>query len=282
MLFFNTDNNKNTTTISNFLTSKKLIKMSNGSNNIIRLVLKYPLQYTVKKLLTRRKSFSGRCVSTGRIVVFSKGPRKKNRIPVVNYSFRSTSLYFVGGVNFSNSFRTKILTVVFASSGSIFFKPLSIIDNLFNLVKLKSLFSFENSLFERISLIKPFLHIRKLPFLLLQQEKNLPISFLELNLTKGTTYTRSLGSRSKLIKLDTRTGYGLVILPSALKKVFSIFGLATKGPVNLSISKNTLTSNKSGDRRKRGFKSKVRGVAMNPVDHPHGGRTNSIKFPRTP
>jgi large subunit ribosomal protein L2 len=32
---------------------------------------------------------------------------------------------------------------------------------------------------------------------------------------------------------------------------------------------------KCGNNIKRGFKSKVRGVAMNPVDHPHGGRTKT-------
>jgi large subunit ribosomal protein L2 len=31
-----------------------------------------------------------------------------------------------------------------------------------------------------------------------------------------------------------------------------------------------------------GKKPLVRGVAMNPVDHPHGGRGKSIKYPRTP
>ena len=31
-----------------------------------------------------------------------------------------------------------------------------------------------------------------------------------------------------------------------------------------------------------GKKPKVRGVAKNPIDHPHGGRTKAIKYPRTP
>jgi len=31
-----------------------------------------------------------------------------------------------------------------------------------------------------------------------------------------------------------------------------------------------------------GNKSIVRGVAMNPVDHPHGGRTKAIAYQRTP
>jgi large subunit ribosomal protein L2 len=39
---------------------------------------------------------------------------------------------------------------------------------------------------------------------------------------------------------------------------------------------------KSGYWRSFGCKPIVRGVAMNPVDHPHGGRTSTIKYPRTP
>jgi len=39
---------------------------------------------------------------------------------------------------------------------------------------------------------------------------------------------------------------------------------------------------KAGHSRKLGFKSKVRGVAMNPVDHPHGGRTKTNSPELTP
>jgi large subunit ribosomal protein L2 len=39
---------------------------------------------------------------------------------------------------------------------------------------------------------------------------------------------------------------------------------------------------KAGYWRSFGLKSIVRGVAMNPVDHPHGGRTKAVKYPRTP
>jgi len=191
-------------------------------------------------------------------------------------------LYFIGGLNISGSFRTKIISTFFTSSGSIFYKPLNVADKLFLLTRLKSIFFIKNSLSDKVILLKPFIHIFETSFILLQQEKNSAISLIELNLTKGVEYVRSIGSNSKLVKLDTRVGYGLVVLPSALKKVFSIFSLASSGSSNLSISKNILTSNKAGDKRRKGFKSKVRGVAMNPVDHPHGGRTKSIKFPRTP
>jgi hypothetical protein len=39
---------------------------------------------------------------------------------------------------------------------------------------------------------------------------------------------------------------------------------------------------RGGDMYRFGQRPKVRGVAMNPVDHPHGGRTKSIRLPKTP
>jgi large subunit ribosomal protein L2 len=42
------------------------------------------------------------------------------------------------------------------------------------------------------------------------------------------------------------------------------------------------SNSKAGYWRLFGNKPTVRGVAMNAVDHPHGGRTKSIKHPLTP
>jgi large subunit ribosomal protein L2 len=53
------------------------------------------------------------------------------------------------------------------------------------------------------------------------------------------------------------------------------------GRISISENKNFLNG-KAGYWRSFGFKSLVRGVAMNPVDHPHGGRTKSVKYQRTP
>ena len=39
---------------------------------------------------------------------------------------------------------------------------------------------------------------------------------------------------------------------------------------------------KAGLRHRLGLSPRVRGVAMNPNDHPHGGRTKAVKYPRTP
>jgi len=43
-----------------------------------------------------------------------------------------------------------------------------------------------------------------------------------------------------------------------------------------------LVKTKAGNNRLRGVRPSVRGIAMNPVDHPHGGRTNGGIHPKTP
>lgn len=82
--------------------------------------------------------------------------------------------------------------------------------------------------------------------MLIQQRKNVSVSFIELNPLQGSTYARSLGSSANIIKLDTRTGLSLVKLPSGVKKVFSAFSLSHDGPANISLLKNQLLSTKSG------------------------------------
>jgi large subunit ribosomal protein L2 len=45
---------------------------------------------------------------------------------------------------------------------------------------------------------------------------------------------------------------------------------------------NSLNLTSAASSKKKGKAPRSRGVAKNPVDHPHGGRTKSIKYPRTP
>jgi large subunit ribosomal protein L2 len=124
-------------------------------------------------------------------------------------------------------------------------------------------------------LINPSLFIlRKLP-------RNQFISLIELYPNKKIEYVRAPGSKSKMIKMDTRTNTSIVKLPSGVKKVFSIYSLASLGQV-LFDDKRLKVNNKAGFFNKKGKKPKVRGVAMNPVDHPHGGRTKAIRYQRTP
>ena len=85
--------------------------------------------------------------------------------------------------------------------------------------------------------------------------------------TKGKLI-RSAGSKAKLLRKYDK--YGLVALPSGEKKLFSLSCYATIG-----IPSNSLylfkKDYKAGNSRLKNIRPKVRGVAKNPVDHPHGG-----------
>jgi large subunit ribosomal protein L2 len=118
-------------------------------------------------------------------------------------------------------------------------------------------------------------------FLIYKIKRLSKVSLLELFPGSGIQYARSSGSYAKLIKLDLPAHVATIQLPSGVKKVFSIYSLVSLGSVSLKIKKK-ITNTKSGFYRVFGKKSMVRGVARNPVDHPHGGRTKSIKYPRTP
>jgi len=66
-----------------------------------------------------------------------------------------------------------------------------------------------------------------------------------------------------------------------VRKLFSIYSFTNLGASSRS-DKQFLKTTKSGFYRNLGIGVCVRGIAQNPVDHPHGGRTKSIKYPRTP
>ncbi|MBI4309019.1 MAG: 50S ribosomal protein L2, partial [Candidatus Omnitrophica bacterium] len=62
----------------------------------------------------------------------------------------------------------------------------------------------------------------------------------------------------------------LVKLPSGETRRFSVDCMATIGQVG-NIDHENVTYGKAGRTRWKGHRPTVRGVAMNPVDHPHGG-----------
>ena len=117
--------------------------------------------------------------------------------------------------------------------------------------------------------------------MLFQIKKLSFISCLELLPGSGAQYTRSSGTRSKIIKFDLDTYSVLVKLSSGVKKIFSYYSFVMLGRLAVENHFNCLNG-KAGYWRSFGNKPLVRGVAMNPVDHPHGGRTKAVKYPRTP
>ena len=257
-------------------------KTSNASANITRFnsVLRFQSKY--KKLLFFSKWAAGRS-QTGKVTVFSKGSRKRKLRPAfVNYSFRDSSLFMVGGLNHVTT-ANKVTLLVFSSSGLVSYIPFAASYYLFMIFKLNSLLG-GNHTSKRRSLTNAssFRKIYTSSYTLLQQKKSLPVSSLELTPLAGVKYTRSMGTKSFIKKMDTRTGLSLVVLSSGLRKIFSIYSLATGGASMLPILKKAQRNTKFGFYSGLGKKPRVRGVAKNPIDHPHGGKKKTVKYPRTP
>jgi len=98
----------------------------------------------------------------------------------------------------------------------------------------------------------------------------------------GGSVSRSAGTFSQLVGKDS--GYALIKMQSGEIKMFLLDCLATIGSVSNMDNKN-ISIGKAGRSRWLGIRPTVRGVVMNPVDHPHGGgegRTSGGRHPVSP
>ena len=91
-----------------------------------------------------------------------------------------------------------------------------------------------------------------------------------------SVYAKSSGSYAQI--LESRNVFNIVLLklPSGIKKFISSTSICTLGR-NSNINQKYITFGKASFFRNLGKNSSVRGVAKNPVDHPHGGRTKTVK-----
>jgi large subunit ribosomal protein L2 len=91
---------------------------------------------------------------------------------------------------------------------------------------------------------------------------------IELRSGKGGQIVRSAGTYAQLMAKEDR--YALIKLPSGEVRMVLINCKATVGQLGNVIHEN-IDLGKAGRKRWLGRRPKVRGVAMNPVDHPMGG-----------
>ena len=91
---------------------------------------------------------------------------------------------------------------------------------------------------------------------------------IELSPNRGAVLARSAGSYAQLSARDGK--YAIIKLPSGESRMILVTCLATIGSVGNS-EHNLQVSGKAGKSRWLGRRPRVRGVAMNPVDHPMGG-----------
>jgi large subunit ribosomal protein L2 len=116
--------------------------------------------------------------------------------------------------------------------------------------------------------------------------KNIPLGTLlhnvELKPGKGGQIARSAGSSVQLVAKEG--GYASVKMPSSEIRKINVECFATIGTVG-NIDHENVSIGKAGRSRWKGQRPHVRGVAMNPVDHPLGGgegKTSGGRHPVTP
>ena len=108
------------------------------------------------------------------------------------------------------------------------------------------------------------------------------IHCIELKPGKGAQLVRSAGNAAQLMAKEG--AYAQVRLPSGEVRLIPMNAKATIGQVG-NIDHANIQIGKAGRKRHMGVRPTVRGVAMNPIDHPHGGgegRTSGGRHPVTP
>ena len=116
--------------------------------------------------------------------------------------------------------------------------------------------------------------------------KNIPLGTMihniELRKGKGGQMARSAGTAAQLLAKES--GYAQIKMPSGETRMVHLECYATIGQVG-NLNSENVSLGKAGRKRWLGKRPTVRGVAMNPIDHPHGGgegRTSGGRHPVSP
>jgi len=116
--------------------------------------------------------------------------------------------------------------------------------------------------------------------------KNVPLGTMihniELRKGKGGQLARAAGAAAQLLAKEGR--YAQVKMPSGETRTINLECYATIGQVG-NLDHENVSIGKAGRMRWLGRRPTVRGVAMNPIDHPHGGgegKTSGGRHPVSP
>ena len=237
---------------------KKISPKTNGIRHCIRLCknLLSKKNNIMKNLTVGLNKQSGRCSLTGRITVRHIGGGCKNSLQIINFQKKNYNSIVIS--IFYDSMRSAFLSLNFDFNTNTFFKTLatefvypgSFI--VFN--ELKNELNLGDQ--KKISNIPPGSIINNI--------------FLDFNHNKST-YVKSAGTSCQVLQKVLNICY--IRLPSGKIVTISQDSIAALGKISNYLH-NQVVLGKAGINRLLNKRPTVRGIAMNPVDHPHGGRTN--------
>ncbi len=164
----------------------------------------------------------------------------------------------------------KPLSLMISAHGSFFYTPLFEKTKIYDLVK----FGFSQSFNGNFGPIK-------LGGFLVSAPNVSALSCVAFGKNKNAQYILSRSSRGFLVAKDFLHFTCLISLPSSKRKLLSFWDVGIFSGLK-KFKPARFYDCKVGFKRAVGFKVRVRGVAKNSIDHPHGGRTKAIAHPRSP
>lgn len=234
---------------------QRTTKHTNGTRHQVKIQKNTLSKYArlIKTFFIKKNTFAGRN-NTGRITMRHQGGGCKYKKHFLEYSNNYFSILLKTNYNpASNSFINYNFDIV----NKNFFKTLNI-KGLHSGVLLES----------RARLTDIRLGFRSVL-------KNLPsgsiISSVGSDSSSKKIYAKSAGAFCQI--LEKRLQSLKIKLPSGKVIVVPNHFEGTLGCIDNIVNKLTVTG-KAGRNRLKGIRPSVRGIAMNPVDHPHGGKSN--------
>jgi len=216
----------------------------------------------LKNLKLKHKYNFGRSSTTGHITSWHRGSGCKKIFKKINFNNTPTQSIIIGSMYDCN--RNNIISLHFDLITNQFFHTNAILN------------TYPGSLITcQTKINELYLGYRTLI-------ENMPVGTLISNIAIAntkSTLVRAAGTYAQLIQ-KTST-FCKIRLPSSKIITIPKNSFATIG-LNDNTEYNKIMIGKAGRNRLQGRRPIVRGIAMNPVDHPHGGRSNGGCHPKTP
>jgi ribosomal protein L2 len=232
-------------------------------------ILFFKNKFISKKFIKISLSKSGRNKG-GTITVYTKKHKNKTKSPIfLTTTLFNLKFFYLKWTNFNTKTKKKY-NIYESLNNFIFFLP-----NIFGAVIGEYYKTWE----------KYTDYYNKLHFGLPSYLKIIPNYYKISNILnlkkKKATYSTSSGSFCTKIPKKKKDKLLKFILPSKKTKYFNFNDIGFIGRNGMK-EKKLFKPGKAGYNQIVGFKSIVRGVAMNPVDHPNGGRTKSFSGEKSP
>ncbi len=218
-----------------------------------------------KSLIVKRKQKSGRN-NQGKITIRHRGGGVKRHIRMVDFKLDSVENAKIIAIEYDPN-RTAYLALVQLENGTKAYIPAT------TTMRVGKTINAGNDVEIKAG--------NRLPL------KNIPVGSvicnIEMKLGGGAQIARSAGARAQLAAKEGK--FVQIKLPSGEVRLIHQDCKATLGQIG-NIDHQNIKIGSAGRKRKMGLRPQVRGKAMNPVDHPHGGGEGSnpigLKHPKTP